>query len=145
MKTLRTYLFEVLNQQFYPKKGCFGKFRLFYGGHTFIRQDDRNISDDEIIKTLIKIYDYIKQDFENNKISINKSSNKDNEFTILDYRNNKCVILCCFLRSNEHTNKNSITLSFPDIVVKSCHHKRNYKQYENNRKYYIYDNEIIVK
>lgn len=116
-----SFLILERNEKIFPKDKDRQKFQVWIGDHGKQRQEERHVSDKEIISAFFGAYDDINELFKKGEITVAKSQYKGqyDRFVIIDARKDKRSPVCvsAFIYNNYSPNK----LKSPQFTVKTVY------------------------
>lgn len=121
------YISNILerNEKIYPQIGKYGKFVLFAGDHCKKRQQERDVTDSEIIDAFKSAWSQLNKLYKEKTIKKSEDYGRDTHFIIIDARNNRAepVNIAAFIYHIHSTN----TLSGSSFIVKTVFKGENFK------------------
>ena len=111
MKDLSLYIYESQlaeqmllerNEKMFPRDGQTAKFEIWTGDHCKQRQEERNISDKEIIDVFFNAYSQLNKAFKEREFKADRDPKVAGDIVIIDARKDKQtpLTICCWLYKN---------------------------------------------
>lgn len=115
MKDLSLFIYESQlasemllerNEKMFPRDGQRAKFEIWTGDHCKQRQEERNISDKEIISAFFDAYPQLNKAFKDREFKADRDPAVAGDIVIIDARKDKQtpLTICCWLYKNRADN-----------------------------------------
>lgn len=107
------------NEKMFPRPGQKAKLEIWTGDHCRQRQEERNISDKEIISAFFAAYAELNKKFKEREFEANRDPQKTRDLLIIDarYDKQKPLTIACWLYANRSDN----SLYRPAFTVKTVY------------------------
>lgn len=95
------------NEKIYPTQDKHAKFEIWTGDHCRDRQEERTVTDKEIIDAFYAAWPQLNKAFKEREFQASRSKEEAGEIMIVDARKDKQkpLTICCFLYRNRSDNK----------------------------------------
>jgi len=112
-------MFLERNEKMFPTGQDQSKFEIWCGDHCRQRQEERNISDKEIISAFFAAWPELNKKYKEREFEAAKIASETKDILIIDARNDKDkpLTISCFLYRNRSNNK----LYHPAFTVKTVY------------------------
>lgn len=132
MKTLVDYINERLidqlneqlilerNEKIFPRKNERSKMEIWTGDHCRQRQEERGVTDNQIVSSLFAAYAELNAKFKEREFEADRDPKKSRDILVIDARKDKMnpLTVSCWL----YRNNSSSRLQYPAFTVKTVYY-----------------------